>query len=213
MKLISKADINAMDQRVRATMINCLWGYRSAWLVGTQNADGVNNLAIFNSIFHLGAHPAMCGMVIRPDSVARHTLANIRETGEYTLNSVHIPLVDRAHQTSARYSELESEFEAVGLTPRYFEGYKAPCVAESQINILLSFEQEIPVALNGTLLVLGKVEAIQMPENCLLADGFLDYQALNLAVTQGLDAYMPTSTVERFAYAKPNVMPKKLRPS
>ena len=65
--------------------INSLSGYKSANLVGTADHQGRHNLAIVSSVVHLGAQPPLVGMIMRPDVVERHTLANIRETGWYTL--------------------------------------------------------------------------------------------------------------------------------
>ncbi|MGS0728486.1 flavin oxidoreductase, partial [Shewanella sp. 0m-11] len=74
MKHIGFDDIEQMEQRVRARLINSLSGFKSANLVATISEDGHNNVAIISSCFHLGASPALMGMVIRPDSVPRDTL-------------------------------------------------------------------------------------------------------------------------------------------
>ena len=104
----SKNDIESFEQRYRANFINSLSGYKSAYLVGTQGKDN-SNLAIFNSVFHIGANPALIGMISRPNSVPRHTLENIRLNKFYTLNHVETSFLKQAHQTSARYESYQSE--------------------------------------------------------------------------------------------------------
>ncbi|MEO6901676.1 MAG: flavin reductase, partial [Bacteroidia bacterium] len=105
-------DILTLENRYRATFINSLGGFKSLALIGTRNGEGISNLAIFNSLFHIGANPPLFGFIVRPDSVERHTLSNILETGEFTVNHVREDFFEQAHQTSARYSNNVSEFEA-----------------------------------------------------------------------------------------------------
>ena len=50
--------------------------------------QGQTNLAIFSQIFHIGANPPLVGILVRPDSVDRHTLRNIRETSWFTINHI-----------------------------------------------------------------------------------------------------------------------------
>src|SRR4051812_33025815 len=101
--LINKSDISAFDKRYRTAFVNSLAGFRQAVLVGTRSVKGQTNLAIFNSLVHLGADPALFGLISRPDTVPRDTLQNILDTQEYTLNFVEAKYYQQAHQTSARY--------------------------------------------------------------------------------------------------------------
>jgi len=63
---LDQNDIRNLDRRYRATLINSLAGVRPAVLVGTRSNDGRSNLAIFNSIVHIGADPALYGLLFRP---------------------------------------------------------------------------------------------------------------------------------------------------
>ena len=101
-KTITQDDIKAMEQRERARLINSLSGFKSANLIGSQNASGITNLAIVSSVFHLGADPALIGMIIRPDTVPRDTLSNIKTTGVYTINHVNSLIWQQAHQVSCQ---------------------------------------------------------------------------------------------------------------
>lgn len=76
-------------------------------------------------LFIFGAKPPLMGFIVRPDSVDRHTLSNICNSGYYTINHVTKSIYKRAHQTSARYDADISEFEAVGLTPIYKNNFLA----------------------------------------------------------------------------------------
>ena len=104
-----------MEQRFRATFINSLGGFKSVLLVGTRSGNGQENLAIFSSFFHLGANPPLFGLVVRPDVSPRHTLENILETKQFTLNQITEDFFEKAHHTAARYPKEISEFQAAGL--------------------------------------------------------------------------------------------------
>ena len=145
MKLITDKELDQMEQRFRASFINSITGFKSVALIGTKNKANQENLAIFNSIVHLGSNPALIGMIIRPDSVERHTLENIEETGFYTINHILESFVEQAHHTSARYPRNVSEFEASGLTPFYRADFFAPYVKESNVQIGMEFKTKINI--------------------------------------------------------------------
>ena len=82
---LHQADIENLEKRYRTTFINSLAGFRQAVLVGTKSKSDLTNLAIFNSLIHLGANPALFGLISRPDVVQRDTYKNILDTKSYTL--------------------------------------------------------------------------------------------------------------------------------
>ncbi|HEY7885123.1 MAG TPA: flavin reductase family protein [Cellvibrionaceae bacterium] len=201
--------IQALNSRYRAHLINGLSGFKSANLVGTQSLAGKHNLAIVSSVFHLGADPALMGMIIRPHSVARHTLENLQATGCFTLNQVSQPIYRAAHQSSARYPREVSEFAAVGLTPEPSALLAAPYVAESPVKVglrLLS-TQTLP---NDTELVIGEVVEIHLPEAAVGSEGYIDIESLGVVAISGLDSYHTTERLARLSYAKPNQVAEEL---
>ncbi|MBK6833999.1 MAG: flavin reductase family protein [Bacteroidetes bacterium] len=209
-KKINAEDINNFEQRYRATLINSLGGFKSLVLIGTRNKEGKSNLAIFNSFFHLGANPPLFGIIIRPDSVERHTLSNILETGVFTVNHVNEDFYKQAHQTSARYPADVSEFDAAGLTEENNPGIYAPFVKESSIKITASFRQKIDIEANGTIMIIGKINHISLPENCLSEDGFIDIEKAGTITCSGLDSYHTTKRLSRLTYAKPDKLPQEI---
>jgi flavin reductase (DIM6/NTAB) family NADH-FMN oxidoreductase RutF len=194
--------ILAMETRYRAAFINSLGGFKSVVMVGTKSENGQENLAIFNSFFHIGANPALCGIIVRPDVSPRHTLQNILTTKLYTINHLNENIFAQAHQTSARYTEQVSEFEAVGLIPLYQHDFYPPFVAESQIQMLCELQQEVALEINGTTLLIGKIIYVNVPENALQADGFVDLETAGTITCSGLDSYHKTSKLARLSYAK-----------
>ena len=197
-------DFAGMDQRFRTQLINSMPGVKALNLVGTRDAESRENLAIFNSIFHVGANPPYLGMVIRPDSVDRHTWQNIQATGSYTLNAVGADFYAKAHQTSARYDNQTSEFVAVGLNPEYRDGVIAPFVAESAIKIGLELQEFQRVECNGTLVVIGKVVYVEINQALITEDGSVDLVKAQSVGSIGLDGYVDLSWIDRLSYAKPD---------
>ena len=160
----------ALEQRYRAAFINSLGGFKSVVLLGTKNNDGQTNLAIFNSLFHIGANPPLCGLIVRPDSVERHTFENIMQTGFYTVNHIKPDFYENAHQTSARYPREVSEFDATQLSTEYKGNFFAPFVAQSAVQMGLSLQQKIDLTINGTILLIGKIEFVSVPESCVASN-------------------------------------------
>jgi flavin reductase (DIM6/NTAB) family NADH-FMN oxidoreductase RutF len=202
MKQITIEDLAGMEQRYRASLINSLTGFKSVALIGTKNNDGQENLAIFNSLVHLGANPALIGMIVRPDSVERHTLENIESTGFYTINHILESFVEQAHHTSARYPRHISEFEASGLTPEYKNEFFAPFVKESMVQIGMKFQTKLDISINNTIMVIGEIQSIELPEEAIEYDGFIDLQVTKSITNSGLDAYHRTERIVRLPYAK-----------
>lgn len=207
---IDKQALNDLEERYRVALVNSLSGFKSANLVGTAGADGQTNLAIVSSVFHLGADPALMGFISRPPSVDRHTLENIEALGEYTLNHVHADIVEAAHQTSARYPREQSEFDAVGLTPMPAQTLAAPYVAESRVRLGMRLCEMKPVEVNNTVMVIGEIVEIHVPDSAVGDDGFIDLEGLGTVAVSGLDSYHRTEKVSRLSYAKPGRPPREV---
>jgi flavin reductase (DIM6/NTAB) family NADH-FMN oxidoreductase RutF len=201
---IKKEQLLAMDQRKRATLINSLGGFKSVCLIGTTSTNGNTNLAIFSSIFHIGANPALIGFIMRPASVDRHTLSNLLETKVYTINHINESIYKKAHQTSASYEKEVSEFDATGLTIDYKNNFLAPFVKESNVQMGIIFRAKIDFTINGTILIIGEITQIYYPSDCLYEDGFLNIEKANTITCSGLDSYHTTNTIARLKYAKPD---------
>jgi len=201
--IFKKDDIEQFEQRYRTAFVNSLAGFRQAVLIGTKSVDGDTNLAIFNSLIHLGANPALFGLINRPDSVERHTLQNIIDTKEYTLNYVGAVYYKKAHQTSARYAKLISEFDEVGFKEIYHPFCKAPFVEEAIVKIAMKLEDIIPIPLNGTVLIIGSIVQVEMDASMISPDGFVELSEAEILISQGLDAYFVSKKLGRLPYAKP----------
>lgn len=194
-------DISRTEKLYRTKLINSLAGIRQVALISTKSKSGKENVAIFNSIIHLGAHPPLFGFISRPDSVERDTLKNIKETESYILNFIDKKWLKEAHQTSARYSKEISEFDATGLTPEYLGNCLTPFVKEAEIKIEMKLQEIINIEINATIMVIGSVEIVHIPKNRLAEDGLV--KPNDLLLSGGLDAYYTSEFIEQLPYAKP----------
>lgn len=197
-------EVLQLEKLERAALINSITGFKSLNLIGTSNKNGHTNLAVFNSVIHLGANPPLMGLIVRPDSVERHTLSNISETGFFTINHVNRDIYKQAHQTSARYPAEQSEFDACGLTPCYKNEFIAPYVKESSIQIGLAFADKINIGINGTIMVIGEIRQLYFPKDAWCMDGYVDIEKAGTIACTGLDSYHETKRIARLSYAKPD---------
>jgi len=202
MKHYSLNDISSLDRIFRINLINSISGYKSANLIGTTSSNGRTNLAIFSSVVHIGANPPLLGFIMRQHTVPRHSYENILETKQFTINHVHESFIKQAHYTSAKLDRNISEFEACGLTEEYLEEMKAPYVKESLLKIGLQLEEVVPIKVNGTLLIIGKINHIYLPEAIIKDNGMLDLSEIQDVCITGLNTYNRVTEMDTFPYAK-----------
>ncbi|MEH6451437.1 MAG: flavin reductase [Psychromonas sp.] len=199
-----------MQDRYRAHLVNSLSGFKSANLISTINNQGQTNLAMISSVIHLGASPALVAFITRPHSVSRHTLENIKQTKQYTINQVSEDFYMAAHQTSAKYLRDESEFKATGLSEFYLDGHLAPFVKQSSLKYSLTLQEIVPIALNGTQMVIGEITDIICDKDAIKSDGYIDIESLNTVAISGLDNYHTSTRLSRLTYAKTDHSPQHM---
>jgi flavin reductase (DIM6/NTAB) family NADH-FMN oxidoreductase RutF len=208
--LISSADIRIMESRKRAHFINSLGGFKSISLVATVDKFSNENLAIFSSIVHLGASPALIALIFRPSPPERDTLRNILDTEFYSINHISEEIYKKAHQTAAKYEAGQSEFDATGLNPEYKNDFCAPYVAESKVQIGVQYREKIDISLNMTTMIIGEIIQVHVPSDCMADDGFIDLEKAKTITCSGLDSYHRTQKIDRLSYAKVGSTPRTL---
>jgi flavin reductase (DIM6/NTAB) family NADH-FMN oxidoreductase RutF len=205
---LTKEDIQNTERIKRLNIINSITGIKPANLIGTISGDGKTNLAIFSSVIHLGSNPALIGFILRPDREAgQHTFDNIKENGLYTINHIHESFVEQAHYTSAKFGRDESEFDACALTKEYIADFTAPFVKESTLKMGMKLVQTIPIELNGTVLIIGEVEHLIIPDAAMDEQGQIDLSQPNDVGISGLNTYYKLEKIAQFPYARPNALP------
>lgn len=156
------ADIPAADAvRLMKTM---LIPRPIAW-VGTRSAAGVDNLAPHSFFTMVSNEPPM---LVFASSGRKDTLANIEETGQFTVSIVDGAHADAANRTSAPYGPEVDEFAAAGLekeagaavVPRRVAG--SPAVFECAL--------ERVVEAGDGFVVVGRVVHLAVAEDVLVTD-------------------------------------------
>jgi flavin reductase (DIM6/NTAB) family NADH-FMN oxidoreductase RutF len=203
-KRFNKEAIMTMEKQARVHFINSLGGFKSICLVGSTSREGQTNLAIFSSILHIGANPPMIAIVFRPSPPERNTLTNIMNTGFYSLNHINETIYKQAHQTSARYDQNVSEFDATGLQVEFKNDFLAPFVKESHVQMGIQFKEKIEIKTNQTVLIIGEIVEVYIPNTALCDDGFIDLEKAETITCSGLDSYHKTTKLGRLSYAKTN---------
>ena len=199
----SESDFDDMDYVNRINLINSCSGYKSANLIGSVSKKGIDNLAIFSSIIHIGSNPALMGFFTRPTSVIRNTYSNIKETKFFTINHVHETILADAHHTSAKYKQEISEFDVTDLEPEYKSHHSAPFVANSPLQLSMEFIEEYHIEANNTILVIGKINDLYVKDELIENDGFINLSRGNIAAINGLDGYAIPKLKARFSYQRP----------
>lgn len=203
MKHYTNSDIRNLDKLFRLNLINSCTGYKSANLIATRSTSGVSNVAVFNSVFHLGSNPPLLGFIMRPATVPRNTLENINATSYFTVNHIQKNMIEKAHQTAAKYDQSISEFEETGLEEEYLDGFYAPYVKQSTVKMGCRYVNEYHIKENDTIMIVAEIEHLYFEEGIQMPDGWLRLEDAETVAINGLDGYALPALLDRFHYARP----------
>lgn len=163
-----------------------------AW-VSTRAASGILNLAPFSYFIGLASDPPLVGISIgRHGERPKDTLANIRETGAFCINSVIERHLEAMNLSAGTYGPDVDEFEIAGLEPAEAESVDAPYVREAVAVMECALFHEVDLAPATSTLVIGQVKAFRVP--AALAEEGADYGT-------GLVPYTPVGRLGGTAYA------------
>lgn len=149
-----------------------------AW-TSTVSRGGVQNLAPF-SFFTVASRnpPTLCisvGPRTEGDQPTKDTLDNIRETEEFVINIVSLPLSNTMHESSKVHLPEEDEFEKADLTPAPCEVVEAPRVAEAGVSMECVLDRMLPLGTDH--LVLGRMVRFHVRDE-LYENGRIDVAKL-----------------------------------
>ncbi|MEJ6795748.1 MAG: flavin reductase [Flavobacteriales bacterium] len=208
---LTKTDLENASKVFRLNLINSITGIKPANLIGSISNSGQTNLAIFSSVIHLGSNPAYLGFIMRPiGDVPRHTYENILENEVYTINSVPTKLVEKAHYTSGKFSREESEFERCHIETEYIDEFKPPFVKESPIKLGMKLQDQVPIKLNGTTMIIGSIEHLIIPDNLVAENGYVNLDEGEVAGISGLNTYYDLKKIGQFPFVRDNQVPDYL---
>ncbi len=205
---LNKKDLQDLGSTKRLNIINSISGIKPANLIGSVSKEKNTNLAIFSSVVHLGSNPGLIGFIVRPTGeIPRNTYENILQNGYFTINHIDERFIKNAHYTSAKFETNISEFDVCNLTEEYLYDFKAPFVKESSIKIGLKHVESIPIKINGTIMVIGEVEHIIVPDEAINSKGYIDLSEANVTGISGLNSYYKLEKITSFPYARVSEIP------
>jgi len=206
--IYTKEDIEKLDRVTRLKIINSVTGIKPANLIGSIDSKGQTNLAIFSSVVHLGSNPSLLGFISRPRRGGfGHTFENIQDTGAYTINHIHPEFIKNAHYTSAKFAADISEFERCNLSEEYIKDFKAPFLKESTFKIGLHFKEALEIKYNGTILIIGEIEHLLLPDDALV-DNDIDLEAANSVGISGLNSYYSLKKIDDYPHVHLKEVPQ-----
>ena len=136
--------------------------------VSTWNENGVANCAPFSFFNAISEEPPLCILSFnrRSDGAMKHTLKNIRRTGEYVVNLADESTANAMHLSSGEIPETESEFARTGLTPVPAKLVKHPRIAEAAASFECKVERRIEFGPEREL-VIGEILLIHAREGII----------------------------------------------
>ena len=125
---------------------------RCTVLISTVDREGKVNAAPFSFLSPVSSNPPLLLFAATP---TRHTLANVRETGDFVLNIVPEELLDKLWLCSKPFPKGVNELEEAELTERKSKQVKSPSIEEcvGWIECQFEFEKEA----GDHIIVVGRV--------------------------------------------------------
>lgn len=199
-------EIGSLPAPERSRLVTRVIAPRPIAFVSTLNAEGKGNLAPF-SFFAAGGHgPPSCvfSPTLDRNLTTKHTLDNIRATGEYVINICTRPLAERINKTSFEYPVEVDEFDVSGFTRAPSIRVKPPRVAESPINLECKLFQIVnhgdgPGAAHY---VIGEIVVVHAHES-VCVDGIPDERLVGLVARAGADRWVSLEADHFFPLPRP----------
>jgi len=174
--------------------------------VSTVGSDGIANLAPFSFFMLGGSNPPslMISPTLNRNLSEKDTLANIRETGEFVVNTVHREMVDGMNRTSAALPRNEDEWEVSGFNRLPSSIVSPSRVAESLVSLECKLFQVVDHGqfAGSARYIIGEIVAIHIQSQAF-ANGAIISENLRLVSRMGGPDYLDTATLDYFQLPRP----------
>jgi flavin reductase (DIM6/NTAB) family NADH-FMN oxidoreductase RutF len=183
---------------------------RPICFASTVDAEGRPNLSPFSFFNVFGSKPPT--LIFSParrvrDNSIKHTLENIKATGEVVINVVSYPIVQQMNLASCEYPAGVDEFAKAGFTPLKSDLVKPFRVAESPAQLECKVLQVIETGQEGGAgnLIICEMLAMHIHDDVLDETGTIDPHKIDLVARMGGDYYCRASGGAVFKVPKPNM--------
>lgn len=205
-------DFTTLPAEDRYRLLTNFVGPRPIALVTTRSSQGIENAApmsFFNVVSH--APPlVVIGFSALPDGREKDTLCNIRETDQFCVNMVDLPLADQMILCGVNLEPTENELDYAGLatapcaqidTARLT---RTPCAMECRTEHIIDYP--------GRAIVLGNVVQMHVRPDCLDREGrYVDPTAYQPIARLHADTYIVSD--RQFELRKPSHLGSPNAPS
>ncbi len=175
-----------------------------AW-VSTLSRDGVLNLAPFSFFNGITSKPPLLSIAVsRRRGIRKDTAHNASSTGQFVVNVVTEPHLDKMVETSADHPPDVDEFASVGLTPIDSVVVKPPRVAEAPVQLECLTQQIVEISPGIVDLVIGEVVMFHLSDELPVDDDLrVSAAALRPIGRLGADEYTTLGDIKRVVRPTP----------
>jgi flavin reductase (DIM6/NTAB) family NADH-FMN oxidoreductase RutF len=177
------------DPRHIYQLMTCVIVPRPIAWVSSMSRDGVLNLAPFSYFNGITSLPPLLSIAVgRRRGVRKDTAHNASSTGEFVVNVVTEPHLDKMVDTSADYGPEVDEFDKVGLTPVDSVRVKPPRVAEAPVQLECKTREIFELSSGIVDLLIGEVVMFHIADE-LEVDDALNVRGLRPVARLGGSDY------------------------
>ena len=181
---------------------------RPICFASTIDKDGNPNLSPFSFFNVFGSNPAT--LIFSPsrrvrDNTTKHTLENIKATGEVVINAVSYEMVQQMNLSSCEYPTGTNEFVKAGFTQVKSEMVKPFRVGESPASLECRVKDIIETGIEGGAgnLIICELVCMHLSDSVLNEAGQIDPHKIDLVARMGGDYYCRASGPAVFTVPKP----------
>jgi flavin reductase (DIM6/NTAB) family NADH-FMN oxidoreductase RutF len=203
---MTTVDFATLPPREAYAVLTHLVVPRPIAFVSTISLEGVLNLAPFSFFMAGGSNPPSVAFspTLTSKGLEKDTLRNIREQGEFVVNTVHRSMSAGMNATSVALGPDESEWPPSGFTPIPSELVRPPRVEESLAQMECRLFQVVEHGEGPTAAryVIGEVLRVHLRRE-VLTEGVLDPSKVETIARLGGPDYLDTRRTERFELPRP----------
>lgn len=172
--------LDEVDGKARYQLLTSLVVPRPIGWVSTRSANGTLNLAPFSFFGAISATPMLFSLSIGSrGGVAKDSLLNIRERGDFCINIVTDPQLHQMNITAGEYSSDVDEFAHAGLPVAEAETVDAPYVSNCPAVFECRLFREVELA-PGVSLVVAEAHGVRIDKSLRIKEGthFVESESL-----------------------------------
>ncbi|WP_224825211.1 flavin reductase family protein [Cognatishimia sp. MH4019] len=183
---------------------NAIVAPRPIGWIATRGADGSHNLApysFFNAVAYMPPQVMFASTSAKEDrGDTKDSIANIRDTGVFSVNIVEYAARDSMNQTSGAWDKETDEFALAGIEKAACETIDCPHVANAPASLECKLTQILQLPGAANLACFGEVTGVHIRDDCL-KDGLFDITSFQALARLGYMDY--TRVTDAFSIKRP----------